>query len=194
MPALVGLWPLALWMYFSRNKGVHSKPRALFTLGNSSDAFLILRAQNAGLSVPGILGMLLCFNLVYSLLSTPAGVLSDRLGRRQVLWVGWLIYVITYLGFAFSNAGWQTWLLMMLYGVYYALVEGVARAYLADLVPAHQRGTAASTLAGILWQGVGGWIGYGPSAPFFFGAGLALCAVVLLWFIPTPDIKAVAKM
>ena len=180
----------------------------VFTLGNSSDAFLILRAQNAGLPVPGILGMLLCFNLVYSLLSTPAGVLSDRLGRRQVLWVGWLIYVITYLGFAFSNAGWQTWLLMMLYGVYYALVEGVARAYLADLVPAHQRGTAygvlyaavgitalpASTLAGILWQGVGGWIGYGPSAPFFFGAGLALCAVVLLWFIPTPDIKAVAKM
>jgi MFS family permease len=180
----------------------------LFTLGNSSDAFLILRAQNAGLSVPGVLGMLISFNLVYSLLSTPAGALSDRLGRRKVLWAGWLIYVLTYLGFALANAGWQTWVLMILYGVYYALAEGVARAYLADLVPAYQRGTAygvlhaavgitalpASVLAGILWQGVGGWIGYGPSAPFFFGAGLALCAVVLLWFMPTIGQQSEEKM
>jgi MFS family permease len=180
----------------------------LFTLGNSSDAFLILRAQNAGLSVPGVIGMLISFNLVYSLLSTPAGALSDRLGRRKVLWAGWLVYVLIYLGFALANAGWQSWLLMILYGVYYALAEGVARAYLADLVPAHQRGTAygilhaavgimalpASVLAGILWQGVGAWLGFGPSAPFFFGAGLALCAVVLLWFMPAAGQPATVKM
>ena len=173
----------------------------LFTLGNSSDAFLILRAQNAGLSVPGVLGMMLSFNLVYALLSTPAGVLSDRVGRRRLLGAGWLIYVVIYLGFALAKAGWQTWLLMLMYGVYYALTEGIARAYLADLVPAHQRGTAygvlhaaigitalpASVLAGALWQGVGAWAGWGPSAPFYLGAGFALCAVLLLYFMPTID-------
>ena len=173
----------------------------LFTLGNSSDAFLILRAQNAGLSVPGVLGMMLSFNLVYALLSTPAGMLSDRVGRRRLLGTGWLIYVATYLGFALANAGWQTWLLMLMYGVYYAFTEGVARAYLADLVPAHQRGTAygilhaaigitalpASVLAGILWQGVGAWIGWGPSAPFYLGAGLASCALLMLAFMPSTD-------
>lgn len=170
----------------------------LFTLGNSSDAFLILRAQNAGLSVVGVLGMMLSFNLIYALLSTPAGALSDRVGRRRLLGTGWLIYVVIYLGFALAKAGWQTWLLMLMYGVYYALTEGVARAYLADLVPVHQRGTAygvlhaaigitalpASVLAGALWQGVGAWVGWGPSAPFYFGAGLAFCALVLLYFMP----------
>ena len=103
-----------------------------------------------------------------------------------------------YLGFALAGAGWHTWLLMILYGVYYALAEGLARAYLADLVPPQQRGTAygvlhaavgvtalpASLLAGILWQGVGRWDGFGPSAPFYFGAGLAVCAIVMLWFMP----------
>jgi MFS family permease len=173
----------------------------LFTLGNSSDAFLILRAQSAGLSVPGVLGMMLSFNLVYALLSTPAGALSDRLGRRRLLRAGWFIYALIYLGFALANAGWQTWLLMLMYGVYYALTEGVARAYLADLVPAQQRGTAygvlhaavgitalpASVLAGVLWQGVGSWMGWGPSAPFYFGAGLAGCALVLLRFMPSTE-------
>jgi len=173
----------------------------LFTLGNSSDAFLILRAQSAGLSVPGVLGMMLSFNLVYALLSTPAGALSDRLGRMRLLRTGWLIYVMIYLGFALANAGWQTWLLMLMYGVYYALTEGVARAYLADLVPAHQRGTAygilhaaigitalpASVLAGIVWQGVGTWTGWGPSAPFYLGAGLACGALLLLGFMPSAD-------
>ncbi len=170
----------------------------LFTLGNSSDAFLILRAQNTGLSVPGVLGMMLSFNLVYTLLATPAGALSDRLGRRRVLLAGWLVFALSYLGFALAGAGWQTWLFMLFYGAYYALAEGVARAYLADLVLAHQRGTAygvlhaatgvttlpASLLAGVLWQGYGTWQGFGPSAPFYFGAGLAICAVVLLRFMP----------
>ena len=170
----------------------------LFTLGNSSDAFLILRARAAGLSVPGILGMMLTFNLVYAALSGPAGSLSDRVGRRRLLLAGWLVYALVYLGFAFARTGWQAWSLMAMYGVYYALTEGVGRAFVADLVPAAGRGTAyglyhagiglaalpASLLAGILWQGVGRWGGLGPAAPFLAGSGLSLAAAVLLARLP----------
>jgi MFS family permease len=173
----------------------------VFTLGNSSDAFLILRAQNTGLGVLAILGMMLTFNLVYALVATPAGALSDRLGRRHMLLLGWLLYGLTYLGFAVLRAGWQAWLMMLLYGVYYGLTEGAAKALVADLVPAEARGSAygvynaaiglttlpASVLAGMLWQGIGSWPGLGPSAPFFFGAGLALLAAVLLVRLPRPQ-------
>ncbi|MGO9596771.1 MAG: MFS transporter [Isosphaeraceae bacterium] len=166
----------------------------VFTLGNSSDAFLILRAQNVGLSLPGILGMVLSYNLVYALFSGPAGALSDRVGRRRLLVAGWLFYALIYLGFARITAGWQAWAMMTVYGLYAAACEGVAKAFVADLVPASDRGTAygvfhtavglaampASLLAGILWQGIGGWPGWGPSAPFILGAALALFASILL--------------
>ncbi len=166
----------------------------LFTLGNSSDAFLILRAQERGLSVLGVMGALLALNLVYSLVSSPAGVLSDRIGRRRVLVGGWLIYGLVYLGFALAGAGWQVWLLYALYGVYYGMAEGVARALVADIVRPEQHGTAygvfnaaigvtafpASLIAGLLWQGLGPWKGFGPAAPFLFGAGLALLAALLM--------------
>ncbi len=158
----------------------------LFTLGNSSDAFLILRAQNLGNSVLYILLMLILFNVVYATLSTPAGVLSDRLGRRRVIVLGWLIYALTYFGFALASTSWQVWLLFASYGVYYGLAEGVARAFVADLVPEERRGTAygllhgivggtllpASVIAGWLWQAIS------PAAPFYFGAGLASLAML----------------
>ena len=169
----------------------------LFDLGNSSDAFLVLRAQERGLNVVGVLGMLITFNLVYALVSTPAGSLSDRIGRRRVILGGWLAYAAIYFGFAVAGTGWHIWVLYALYGVYYGLAYGAARAMVADLVPAGLRGTAygtynavlglldfpASFIAGVLWQGVGAWPGFGPSAPFFFGAALALTAAVLffLW-------------
>ena len=166
----------------------------LFTLGNSSDAFIILRSQERGLSVLQILGMLLTFNAVYSLLSGPAGALSDRIGRMRLILAGWSIYGLVYLCLAFAKTGWQVWLLFSLYGIYYALTEGTARAYIADLISQDQRGGAyglfhaaiglaslpASLIAGILWQGVGAWTGFGPSAPFFFGAAMAILSVVLL--------------
>jgi MFS family permease len=166
----------------------------LFTLGNSSDAFLILRAQERGLSVLGVMGALLALNLVYTLVSSPAGVLSDRIGRRRVIVGGWLIYGLAYLGFALAGAGWQIWLLYALYGVYYGMTEGVARALVADMVRPEQHGTAygvynaavgvtalpASLIAGLLWQGIGPWEGLGPAAPFLFGAGLALLAALLM--------------
>lgn len=167
----------------------------LFTLGNSSDAFIILRGQERGLSVLQVMGMLIAFNAIYAALAGPLGALSDRIGRRRLIIGGWAAYGLVYLGFALSRTGWQVWLLYALYGVYYAAAEGAARALVADLVPAEQRGTAyglynaavgltafpASLIAGLLWQGAFGWQGFGASAPFFFGASLALLASLLFW-------------
>ena len=168
----------------------------LFTLGNSSDSFIILRAQERGLSVLQTMFMLMTFTAIYTLLSSPLGALSDRVGRRKLIIGGWLAYAFVYLGFALANLGWQIWMLFGLYGIYYAATEGVAKALVADLVPEAQRGTAyglfnaaigitalpASFLAGLFWQGAGTWAGFGPSAPFFFGAALSLIASVLLWW------------
>jgi len=165
----------------------------IFTLGNSADAFIILRAQERGLTVLQVLGMLLTFNAVYTLIASPAGALSDRIGRRAVLITGWIVYGLIYLGFAVANTGAQIWLFYSIYGLYYALTEGASRAFVADLIPQEQRGTAygffnagiglaalpASLIAGILWQGLGAWGGLGPAAPFYFGAALAVLAVFL---------------
>ncbi|HKZ43915.1 MAG TPA: MFS transporter [Anaerolineales bacterium] len=167
----------------------------LFTLGNSSDAFIILRAQERGLNVLHVLLMMMTFSFVYAILSAPLGILSDRLGRRNLILGGWFMYGLVYLGFAVSKTGWQIWTLFAFYGIYYAATEGVAKALVADLVPPERRGTAygvynaaigltvfpASLLAGFLWQGVGSWHGFGPSAPFYFGAGLAIMAGLLFW-------------
>ena len=173
----------------------------LFDLGNFSDAFMILRAQERGLGVTGVLWMLAAFNLVYALLSTPAGSLSDRIGRKRVIVAGWLAYAAIYLGFAMARGGCQIIALYVCYGAYYGLTTGTTKALLADLVPAPLRGTAfgtynatlglldlpASVIAGVLWQGVASWPGFGPAAPFFFGAAAAFVAAILLMiFVPDP--------
>jgi MFS family permease len=168
----------------------------LFDLGNSSDAFLVLRAQERGLNVLGVLGMLATFNLVYASLSAPAGLLSDRIGRRKLLIIGWLVYSLIYFGFALAKEGWQVWLLYALYGLYYGLTYGTAKAMVADIVSEELRGTAygtynavlglldlpASLIAGLLWDGLPalGWRGFGAPAPFFFGASMALLAAVAM--------------
>ncbi len=161
----------------------------LFTLGNSSDSFIILRAQDRGLNVLQIIGMLMTFNLIYALLAGPLGSLSDRIGRRTLMLVGWTVYGLVYLGLALSHTGVDIWILYGIYGLYYALTEGVAKALVADFVPQEQRGTAyglfngaigitalpASLIAGILWQTIN------PAAPFVFGAILSLLASFLLF-------------
>jgi MFS family permease len=177
---------------------------SIFTLGNSSDAFLTLRAQNLGITVTGILIMLVIFNLIYTLVATPAGSLSDRIGRRQLIIGGWLVYAVIYLGFAFATQAWHIWVLYAIYGLYYGMAYGTANAMVADLVPEDLRGTAygtynavigllafpSSLIAGILWQGVGSWSGFGPSAPFLFGGTLALIATALMvvW-MPKTEMK-----
>jgi MFS family permease len=167
----------------------------LFTLGNSSDAFIILRGQERGLDVFQVIGMALTFNFVYALLAGPLGSLSDKIGRRKLIIGGWIAYGLVYLGFAVSQTGGQVWALFAFYGIYYAATEGVAKALIADLVPNEKRGTAyglynaavglvalpASLIAGMLWQGVGVWTGFGASAPFYFGAVMALVSGFLYW-------------
>ena len=167
----------------------------LFTLGNSSDSFIILLGQNRGLDVLQVMLMVMTFNLIYAALAGPLGSLSDRVGRRTLIVGGWIVYGLIYLALAFSNSGWHVWVLFALYGIYYAATEGATRALVADIVPPERRGGAyglfnaavgitalpASVIAGLLWQGAGAWHGFGPSAPFFFGAGMALLAGVLFW-------------
>jgi len=166
----------------------------LFDLGNSSDAFLVLRAKERGLSVVGVLAMLVTFNLIYTLVSTPAGSLSDRIGRRKVIIGGWLVYAAIYLGVALAGKGWHVWVLYAIYGVYYGLAYGTTKAMVADIVAPEVRGTAygtynailgildfpASLIAGLLWEGTGKWQGFGAAAPFYFGAILALIAAVAM--------------
>ena len=166
----------------------------IFELGNSADAFLVLRAQERGLSVVGILWLLLAFNVVYTLVSTPAGSLADRIPRKWVVAGAWGLYALIYLGFALAGTTAHITVLYLAYGCYHGLVAGAAKALIADLVPAARRGTAyggyaaaiglaalpASLLAGVLWEGLFAWEGLGPAAPFVFGAAMAAVATVLL--------------
>jgi len=167
----------------------------IFTLGNSSDAFLILRARGLGVSltlIPVLWGVL---HIVKSASSTPAGTLSDRLGRKRMILAGWLVYGLVYLGFAFAGEAYQAWILFLVYGIYFGLTEGVEKALVSDLVPTELRGTAygvynfsigiaalpASLIFGFLWQI------FSPKAAFFFGAALALVAMTLFLLLIPPD-------
>lgn len=214
VPAVLGVLALALGANDVKHAGAtHASPlqlniknmggrfklflfvAVLFTLGNSSDSFIILLGQNRGLDVLQIMLMLMTFNFIYAALAGPLGSLSDKIGRRKLIIGGWVAYGLVYLGFAFSRTGGQVWALFALYGIYYAATEGVAKALVADFVPEEQRGTAyglynaaigitvlpASVIAGLLWQGAGSWTGFGASAPFFFGSSLALLAGILFW-------------
>jgi MFS family permease len=161
---------------------------AVFTLGNSSDAFLLLRAQQAGVALPMIPLLWAALHVVKSSASTAGGALSDRFGRRPVITAGWILYALVYAGLAAASRAWQVWALFAVYGVFHALTEGPERALVADLAPAAGRGGAfgayyavtgvmllpASLLMGVLWQG------FGAATALCIGAALALFAAVLL--------------
>jgi MFS family permease len=163
-----------------------------FALGNSSDAFLVLRMVDVDLGVVAVLLVLAGRNLVEAVLSVPAGMLSDRFGRRRLLLGGYLVYAGIYGGLAFATAPPMIVLLILGYGAYYGATEGMSRAFVADISPPGQRGASfgwfhmataitalpASVVAGALWTAIG------PEAAFAFGAACALVAFTLLTTVP----------
>ena len=162
---------------------------AVFTLGNSSDAFLLLRAQQAGVGLPLVPVLWAALHVVRSSASAAGGTLSDRFGRRPVITAGWILYAVVYGGLALASRAWHVWALFAVYGLFSALTEGPERALVAELAPAAGRGGAfgayyavtgvmllpASLLMGVLWQGFGAAWALGA------GAALALSAALLLW-------------
>ncbi len=166
----------------------------VFTLGNSSDAFLLLRATQLGVApllVPVLWALL---NLVKALLNVPGGVLSDRFGRRPLLVAGWTIYAAVYLGFGLAGAAWQVWVLFAAYGLYFGATEGVEKALVADFVPAERRGAAfgfynlALGIAALPASLIFGELVDHASAriAFLFGAGMALLAAIAICFVAPP--------
>ena len=164
---------------------------ALFTLGNSSDAFLLLKAHDVGVGAASIPLLWIVLHLSKALSSTPAGMLSDRVGRPRLILAGWLVYAGVYAGFAVADHAWQIWALFVVYGLFFGLTEGVEKAYIADLAPPDLRGTAyglyhaavgltalpASLLMGLVWEHVS------PAAAFTVGAALALASAVLFLLV-----------
>jgi MFS family permease len=158
----------------------------LFTLGNSTDALLILRANDLGVSAALVPILWAVLSMVKSVSSTPGGILSDRFGRRPLIIGGWMIYAAVYLGFAFASQTWHAWALFIVYGLYFGMTEGVEKALVADMVSTHVRGAAfgwynltigvAALPASILFGGV--WQRYGAQTAFLVGAGLALVAAL----------------
>ena len=160
----------------------------LFTLSTASDAFLLLRASDLGVPIALIPVLWGLHNIVKSALSTPAGALSDRLGRRPLIAAGWVLYAAAYLGFGVASEPWHVWVLFVAYSGFYALTEGAEKAFVADLVPAEHRGTAfgwfhlvvavgalpASVVFGLLWT----W--GSPGLAFGVSAALALTAAGLI--------------
>jgi MFS family permease len=161
---------------------------ALFTLSNSTDAFLLLRAVQAGIA-PVVLPLLwMALNISKVVFSLVGGNLSDKIGRKVVIITGWGVYAAVYVGFAFVTAPWQCWALFVIYGVYFGLSEGVEKAFVADMVPARKRGTAfglynlafgitvfpASLLFGLAWNTLGA-----PTA-FLASGAVSLAAIGLL--------------
>ena len=159
----------------------------LFALGNSSDAFLILRSQSVGYTAAETVMLYLVFNAVYAVFSYPMGRLSDRFGARRVLVISFFLFAGVYAGFGAADDPPAFWMLFPAYGIYMAMSEGVGKAYIAGLVPAERRGTAlglfytstgivtffSSLIAGLLWNYIS------IPAPFYFGGIVSAAAGVI---------------
>ena len=161
----------------------------LFSLVNFPDTLLLLRADELGYGFAGVVALYVLYNLTYAGLSYPAGLVSDRLNRRVVYATGLVVFAATYLGFGVAGDASWLWVLFPLYGGYTALTDGVSRAWIADLVPATNRGTAlgiyaAVTGAGLLVAGI--WAGlawHGTGRVPFIASGIAVFAIALVLFL-----------
>ena len=163
----------------------------VFTLGNSTDAFLLLRARDLGITEALIPILWALLHVVKSLSSTPGGALSDRIGRKPLLVAGWILYAAVYFALGRADAAWQAWALFAVYGIYFGLTEGVEKALVADLVPEDRRGAAfgwynlalgiaalpASRIFGAIWDRAGAPVAFG------FGAARALVAAAGIAFV-----------
>jgi len=177
--------------HYDKNLQIFFLAQLVFTLGNSSNQFLLLRSMNLGYTLSTVVLMYLIFNLSTSLLSTVIGSLSDRIGRKNVLIAGYGLYAVVYIAFGFitHTTNYLLWFFWPLYGIYYAMTEGIEKALVSDIAPKDSKATAlgfyhtivgvvllpASIIAGILFA-------LFPSAPFIFGGVLALVTVVILGF------------
>ena len=205
IPALIGVVCLALFVQDVRAKPASQKVfrfkfadlspsfkvfltiSIVFALGNSADAFMILKARDMGMSIEFILLLYAMLNLTHSAVSFPAGIIADKIGPKKVLLVGFLIFALAYLLFGTVTALFSLWLLFPLFGIYRGLTEGVAVAYVSNMVKDEHTATAigfyqtmtgfavllASLIAGILWESVG------PMAPFLFGGTMAIIASIV---------------
>jgi MFS family permease len=167
----------------------------LFFVGNSSDAFLFLRAQNLGVPTLVVPLLYLLMNVIYAVSAFPFGIVSDKIGRKAVLLMGFAIFFMVYVGFAFASSALVVWVLFPVYGLYYGLTDGVSKALVSDLAPPHLKATAfgtyyfvvgavafpASLIAGTLWQTVG------PTFAFLYGAFMAVAAVLIIGFFVRSD-------
>jgi MFS family permease len=165
----------------------------IFSLVNSSDVFLILKSKNiAGSATQAILGYIF-YNLIYASASYPIGKISDKFGKRNIFIIGLLIFSLVYFGFATTSHEIIIWLLFALYGIYAAATEGIAKAWVSDLIPDQRIGTAiglltmissfaimtGSMLTGILWDQ------FGSQVPFFLSSGISLIIVILFFILKT---------
>ena len=162
----------------------------LFTLGHSSNAFFVLKAKTIGFDDASVILLFFVYHIVASVLSMPLGKLSDRIGRKNLLVPGYIVFALCYLGFAFGNNKFAMGAVFALYGVYTAMITGVERAFVAEISPPELKGTMlglhstvagiallpASIIAGLLWNT------FGACVPFIFGATMAMISTVILLF------------
>ena len=160
---------------------------AIFAFGNSSDAFLLLRAEQVGIAPAMLPAVYLAFNLAYSLSAIPAGIAADRFGKRLLILIGFILFALLYYGFAVAGSPAAIWVLFSCYGLFMGLTEGIQKGYLATIIPPDFKATAfgvhatavglatlpASLIGGLLWDRVS------PAATFYFGSATATVAAVL---------------
>lgn len=183
--------PWAGWRTLSPRLKAFFSVAFLFTLGNSSNQFLLLRADNLGFDAADVILLYLVYNVVYALSAYPAGRLSDAIGRRTLLVFGYLFYGLVYLGFSLAVEKLHIWVLFGVYGLYSGLTEGVEKALVAELCPGESRATMlgihatlvgigllpASIIGGLLWKTIG------PEAPFYFGGAAGILAALGMFFV-----------